>query len=272
MSRIQEAIKASKASREGKSSSRPGMAKSFRDAVKSNAVIKMLLPADIDTAAMAQSRLLPGVDDKKAATAYKMLRTRIQKRMRANNWNSLLVTGAGPNEGKTVTAANLAISISKDVNQSAILVDLDLQRPTLAEYFGLTTGAGLGEYLNGEAEIEDIVYAPEGLERLTLIPNRQRIENSSDLIASPRMHELIAWTREQENTTLTIFDMPPVLVSDDVLAFVEYVDAVLVVVAQGITDRRALEKAMELLGDSELLGVVLNRSSHIVGNTGYSYD
>ncbi|TDI76571.1 MAG: exopolysaccharide biosynthesis protein [Bacteroidetes bacterium] len=271
MSRIQKAIKASKASHDEKSSRPRGMADSFRNAVKSNPIIKMLLPADIDTAAMAHSRILPGIDDKHVTTAYKILRTRIQRRMRANNWNSLLVTGPGPNEGKTITAANLAISIAKDVNQSAILVDLDLQRPSLAEYFGLTIGAGLGEFLRGEAEIEDIVYAPAGLERLAMIPNQQPIENSSDLIASPRMHELIAWTREQDNTTLTIFDMPPMLISDDVLAFVEYVDSVLVVVAQGLTDRRALEKTVELLGDNEILGIVLNRSSHIVGHTDYSY-
>ena len=271
MSRIQKAIAASKESREGKSSQPRSMAKSLRDVVASSAVAKMLRPTNIDTAAMARSRILPGVDDKKAATAYKMLRTRVLKRMRSNNWNSLLVTGAGPNEGKTVTAANLAISVAKDVNQSAILVDLDLQRPSLAEYFGLTVGAGLGEFLNGEAEIKDIVYAPEGLERLTMIPNQRPIENSSDLIGSPRMHELIAWTREQDNTTLTIFDMPPVLASDDVLAFVEYVNSVLLVVSQGITDRRALEKTVELLGENELLGVVLNRSSNIVGNADYSY-
>ena len=111
----------------------------------------------------------------------------------------------------------------------------------------------------------------EGFERLAIIPNRDPIENSSDLIASPRMHELIAWTREQETTSVTIFDMPPVLVSDDVIAFIDYVDATLVVVTQGKTDRRALEKVVDLLGENEILGIVLNRSSHIVGQDHYSY-
>ena len=271
MSRIQKALATSKANRKKELSTPGHVARSLREAVQSSRIFKTLLNAHVDTAAMAENRLLPGVDDRKAATAYKMLRTRVQKRMRVNDWKSILVTGAGPNEGKTITAANLAISIAKDINQSAILVDLDLRRPSLSEYFGMTAGAGLGEFLSGDAEIEDIVYAPEGLERLILIPNQQPIENSSDLISSPRMHELIAWTREQDDTTLTIFDMPPVLATDDVLAFVDYVDSVLMVVSQGITDRRALEKTIELLGDAELLGVVLNRSSHIVGNTDYAY-
>jgi capsular exopolysaccharide synthesis family protein len=271
MSRIQKAITASKTGRKEKVSVRRDMANSFVDAVQSSPPVKMSLPADVDTKAMAHNRILPFVDDKKAESSYKILRTRLLKRMRSNNWRSLLVTGAGPGEGKTVTAANLAISITKDVNQSVLLVDMDLQRPSLAEYFGLTIGAGLAEFLRGEAQIDDIVYAPEGLERLAIIPNRQPIENSSDLIASPRMHELIAWTREHEAANLTIFDMPPVLVSDDVIAFVDYVDATLVVVTQGKTDRRALEKVIELLGDSQLLGVVLNCCTHIVGQTHYSY-
>jgi len=271
MSRIQKAITASKTNRKEDSSMPRSTAKTFRDAIQPIPTVNTRIPADIDVEAMAQHRILPGLQDKKAESTYKMLRTRVLKRMRANHWNSLLVTGAGPGEGKTVTASNLAISIAKDVNQSAILVDMDLQRPSLAEYFGMTINAGLGEFLRGQAEIEDIVYAPEGLERLTIIPNQQPIENSSDLVSSARMHELIAWTRAQDTTTLTIFDMPPVLVSDDVLAFVEYVDATLVVVTQGKTERRSLEKVVELLGDNELLGIVLNRCSNIVGDIDYSY-
>jgi len=273
MSRIQKALAKAKAtaSHDRKLSQPRGIASSLRQAVKNTGIFKALLSTKIDTAAMARYRILPGVDDNKVATAYKMLRTRILQRMRSNNWNSLLVTGPGPNEGKTITAANLAISISKDINQSTILVDLDLPRPSLTEYFGLTVDAGLGEFLKGEANLEDIIYVPDGLERLTMIPNREPIENSSDLIASPRMHELIAWTRDHGDATVTIFDMPPVLATDDVLAFCEYVDTVLLVVSQGMTDRQALAKTVQLLSDYELLGVILNRSSQIVGQTAYSY-
>lgn len=271
MSRIQKALEASRERRKDKFSQPVGIMQPLRDAVKSTTAFKNLLSAGVDTKAMERSRILPGLDDKRAMTAYKMLRTRILQRARSNNWRSMLVTGAGPNEGKTVTAANLAISVAKDVNQSAILIDLDLQRPSLAKYFGLTIDKDLGNFLKGEAEIQDILYAPEGLERLIMIPNQQPIENSSDLISSPRMHELIAWTREQGDSTLTIFDMPPVLATDDVLAFCGYVDSVLLVVSQGITDRRELEETVQLLGDCELAGVVLNRSSHIVGDTAYSY-
>lgn len=235
-------------------------------------LLRRILSVDPSPASMRQYRILPAIEDKQATTAYRMLRTRVQQRMRSNGWSSLLVTGAESNDGKTITASNLAISVAKEVNRSAILVDMDMRRPSLAEYFGLEVTAGLGDYLRGDAAIEQIVYVPEGLERLLMIPNRAPIDDASDLINSPRMQDLVQWTREQSSDGLTIYDMPPVLATDDVLAFSELVDAVLLVVSQGQTERRQLEKALELLANHELLGVVLNRSTNIqVGTYGEYY-
>ena len=232
-------------------------------------VFKRLTTTALRTLDMERNKILPEVDDRNAISAYKMLRTRVLQRMRSNNWRTLIVTGAGAGEGKTLTASNLAVSISKDVNQSVILVDLDLQRPSLASYFGLDVGAGIGDFLTANAELEDIVYMPEGLERLVIVPNREPVPNSSDLLASPRMRDLLKWLQEQNPETITIFDMPPVLACDDVLAFSPYADAVLMVVSEGKTDRTALSSTMEMLNDRELLGVVLNQSRHGLSETYY---
>jgi protein-tyrosine kinase len=195
----------------------------------------------------------------------------VLQRMRSNDWHSLIVTGAGPGEGKTLTACNLAVSISGDVNQAVVLVDLDLQRPSLASYFGLDVRASIGDYLIGNAELEEIVYAPAGMERLAIIPNRDPVPNSSDLLASPRMRTLLAWLREQGPETITIFDMPPILACDDVLAFSPYADAILMVVAEGKTERSSLSRSMEMMGDRNLLGVVLNQSREKDSATSYYY-
>lgn len=209
---------------------------------------------------LERHKIMPALEDKAAITAYKVLRTRVLQRLRSNHWRSLIVTAANAGEGKTLTACNLAMSISRDVNQSVFLVDLDLQRPTMAEYFGLDVKLGIGDYLKGEAEIEDILYAPEGLDRIVIIPNGAPVENSSELIGSPRMKALIQWLREQSDTPLAIFDMPPVLACDDVLAFLPSVDCVLFLVAEGATERSRLARAIEMLGEFNLLGVVLNKS------------
>lgn len=234
---------------------------------------RILHTAQTDREVMEENRFVSEVDDRSAIAAYKILRTRVLQRMRSNNWNSLLVTSTGAGEGKTLTASNLALSISRDVNQSVLLVDLDLQRSKVAEYFGFDNdiGKGIGEYLIGKAELPDIVYSPSGLQRISIIPNRDPVAHSSDLLSSPRMKQLLAWIRQQSDREIVIFDMPPVLVDDDVLAFCPNIDAVLLVVSQGETDRVALEKAMDLLSETDLLGVVLNRCDESSGDSAYGY-
>jgi capsular exopolysaccharide synthesis family protein len=222
---------------------------------------------------MEENRFVSAVDDRAAIAAYKIFRTRVLQRMRSNNWHTLLVTSTGAGEGKTLTASNLALSIARDVNQSVLLVDLDLQRSKVAKCFGIETDIekGIGDYLMGDAEISDIVYDPSGLQRISIIPNRGEVANSSDLLSSPRMKELLAWVRQQSDRTIVIFDMPPVLVDDDVLAFCPEIDAVLLVVAEGKTDRLALEKAESLLAETNMLGVIINRCNEKIGDGGYAY-
>lgn len=212
---------------------------------------------------MKESLIVSAIDDRAAKSAYDLLRTRVLQRMRGNSWRTLLVTSPGPGEGKTLTSSNLAISISRDVNQSVVLVDLDLRRSSIAKYLGIDVDikAGVGDFLNGDAEISDIVYTPGEMPRIALLPNREPLDNASDLLGSPRMKDLVAWLRDQSDRSIVIFDMPPVLACDDVLAFSSEADAILLVAAQGITDRGELEKTVELLAECNVLGVVLNRAN-----------
>lgn len=261
-SSIQRALEAARQENEAarKGSTSRTMVGAARNLVDASGIFKGFANVRLESETMEINKILPAIDDKRAVTAYKMLRTRVLQRMRTNNWHTLIVTGAGPGEGKTITASNLAVSISNDVNQSVILVDLDLQRPSLASYFGLSVEAGIGDFLSGDANIEDVVYAPTDMDRIAIIPNGERIENSSELLASPRMRELLQWLENQTQHSIAIFDMPPVLACDDVLSFLPYVDAILLVAAEQHTKRTELSRAMEMLTDANLLGVVLNRS------------
>jgi capsular exopolysaccharide synthesis family protein len=236
-------------------------------------ISQFLQSTETDREVMEQSRLVSEVEDRSAIAAYKVLRTRVLQRMRSNDWHSLIVTSAGAGEGKSLTASNLALSLSRDVNQSVLLVDLDLQRSRVAQYFGFLGGAkkGISEYLTGAAEISDIVYSPSGIPRISVIPNFEVIEDSSDLLSSPRMRELLQWIKRQSERHIVIFDMPPVLVGDDVLAFSTQVDAILLVVTQGKTDRVSLEKTASLLAEANLLGVVLNKCSETSKDNVYGY-
>jgi capsular exopolysaccharide synthesis family protein len=230
-------------------------------------------PITLDKAALHDNLVLPQLQDPGALRAYKILRTRVLRRLEANQWHSFALTGVTAGEGKTLTAVNLAIALAQDVNTWVALVDLDLQRPRVAEYLGMrsTHGEkGLGDYLQGNATFENIVYSPD-IERLVVVPNFQPMVNSSETLTSPRMGELLQALEAETPRRILIFDMPPVLAADDVLAFAPQIDGLLLVVAEGTTDRSSLRRAKEVLAEMNLLGVVLNRSAERNDAAYYSY-
>ncbi len=227
----------------------------------------------LDNSVLEQNRVLPRITDHAALRAYKILRTRVLRRLEANQWRSIAISGVTAGEGKTLTAINLAIALSQDVNTWVFLVDLDLQRPRVANYLGMSGlggEKGLSDYLLGEASIDSIMYSPN-LERLTVIPNFQPVAQSSELLSSPRMLELMRALENEAPRRVLILDMPPVLASDDVLAFSPQIDSLLLVVGEGATSRDSLRSAKEVLAEMNLLGVVLNRSAERDDSAYYSY-
>lgn len=236
--------------------------------------VRRFQPVSLDRAVLEENNVLSQLTDPAALRAYKILRTRVLRRMEANQWHSFAVSGATPGEGKTLTAINLAMALAQDSNTWVFLVDLDLQRPKVADYLGLSNGngeRGLTDFLLGDATFEQITYSPTMMDRLAFIPNFQTVANASDLLTSPRMDELLHALEAETPRRIVIFDMPPVLASDDVLAFSPQVDGMLLVVGEGTTSRDALRGAKQMLQEMNLLGVVLNRSDTSDEGAYYSY-
>jgi protein-tyrosine kinase len=214
----------------------------------------------LDPEAIGSTPILSQLKDDYARRAYKVLRTRVLKRMDANGWHSLCVTSAAPSEGKSLTAINLAMALAEDAATSVFLVDLDLQRPTIARYLGLQKGPGLSNFLAGEVAVEQVVYDVAGHGRLSVVPNHQPLHESSELLRSAEMAKLVNFLESESPRRIIIYDMPPALVGDDVMAFSDSVDCTLLVVAEGKTNRVALENARGVLNDMNLIGVVLNQA------------
>jgi protein-tyrosine kinase len=217
-------------------------------------------PAAVDAEAMERNRVLLRIQDVAVSRAYKILRTRVLHRMSANNWCTLGVTGTCAGEGKTLTAVNLALALAQDPNAWVYLVDLDLQRPQLGAYLGMSYEYGLTDFLTGHAELEQVIY-DIGIKRLAVVPNASPVETSSEHLLAARMADFVNALEAQSPRRIIIFDMPPLNVSDDVLAFAPRVDSFLLVVSQGLTARRTLANAKEVLSELNVLGVVLNRST-----------
>ena len=223
-----------------------------------------------DEELLVANRIVAAQSEAAERSVYKVLRTRVLQRLRAAQWNVLGVTGAGPGEGKTLTAVNLAYALAQDVNHNVILVDLDLRRPSIHTLLGLEPKFDLSDFLDGSAKLEEILVRPDE-SRLAIMTNQISHRDSSEILSSPEIGWLIRQFRSLGPNTITVFDLPPVLAGDDVIAFAPLIDALLLVVGQGICRRDALVETHELLQDANILGVILNRSREQTLKSGY-YD
>ena len=202
------------------------------------------------------------------ADAYKVLRTHVLQRMRTNGWRTLAVTSPGEGNGKTLTAINLAISLAREVNQTILLVDLDLRRPAIGRYLLDGPTRGLSDYLTEGAELSELLIHP-GIERLVILPGNHSFTQSSEMLSSPRMVQLVQELKTRYADRLTLFDMPPLLAGDDVIAFLPYLDSVMLVIEEGKTTQDELEHAYQLLGEKNIMGTVLNKSDDSSSGVGY---
>lgn len=217
---------------------------------------------------MHQERIIEALDDKLIIDSYKLLRTRVLRAMQQNGWQTLGVTSAGAKVGKSLTSINLAISIAHKTNMTAMVVDCDFRRPSLNERFGFEVQAGLSDYLQGTAEIKDIMVNP-GIERLTLLPTKQTNGQFSEMLVAPKMLRLIEELKSRYKSRVVIFDLPPVLVGDDVVAIAPHLDALMFVVEEGKSQSTDVRRSIQLLEDYNVIGTVLNQSSEKSHDTDY---
>ena len=229
---------------------------------------------DVDQTALRKNLILVGDSARQPAeAAYRMLRTRVMRAMRGRGWSRLGVTATGPGEGKTLTAINLAVSIAAERSQPVVLVDLDFRQPRVSQYLGIGADQflGLSDYLGGaDGSLEDVIVSP-GIEGLYCVMNGARIERSSDLLASPRGKSLLSDMAERLAGALVIFDLPPLLATDDALVVAPMIDGLLFVVADGQAVRSEVASAAKLLAEFNVIGTVLNKSSERVQQGYYSY-
>ena len=219
----------------------------------------------IDLETYRNNRIIAGLNHKGARSAYKMLRTQVLRKMSENNWNSLAITSPGIGEGKTLTAINLAISLAREVNHTVLLVEMDLGRLSIARYFDFQPQSGIEDYLMGKIALSSIMVNPE-IERFVLLPGRLPVEDSSDLMMSPQMVNLVTELKNRYRERIILFDMPPLLYADDALAFAPHVDATLIVIEEGKTQQDDLLRAVNLLKSHHIIGTVLNKTPYIKEN------
>lgn len=228
----------------------------------------------IDSNVLRENRVLvDGGSRQPAEDAYRMLRTRVMRQMRKNGWLRLGVTAAGANEGKTLTAINLAVSIAAERVQPVVLVDLDLRRPRIYRYLGIAEDqfVDFTDYLEGRANSFDELLVSLGDQGLSCILSARPVDRSSDLLASPRGQAFFNDLRQKLPGALVIFDLPPLLLTDDPLVVAPMLDALLLVVAERGCARNDFSSAAKLLAEFNVIGTVLNKSVERGDQSYYAY-
>ena len=189
--------------------------------------------------------------------AYRTLRTNLDFSSLDKLIKTMLVTSAGPGEGKSTVLANLAVTTAQ-AGREVILVDCDLRRPTLHNIFDLKNDVGLTTMVVDDAAMESPPLRDTGVESLQLVSSGPLPPNPSELLGSRRMEEIIAALLERADVVL--FDAPPVVAVTDAAVLATKVDGVLLVVNAGGTKRdyaRVAKARLEKV-NANLLGAVLN--------------
>lgn len=212
---------------------------------------------DVSPAALARSRVANASAPAEVRTAYKLLRTQVLQRLQARGWQTLAVVSPAAGEGKTLTAINLAVAIASTRTHTALLVDLDWHQPSVHRYFDLTPTNDVYDYLRGDAALRDVLVSP-GIPRFSFLPCRDAVPDASEHLGG-----LGAFVKELKcrySNRIVLFDLPPLLATDDAMSFLPLVDGALLVVEEERTRRAEVARSLDVIGEDRLLGSVINKS------------
>jgi protein-tyrosine kinase len=233
-----------------------------------SAVWEMLPECRFDSTAIDR-RLLVAIDRSDPAhLAFDMLRTRIIQALREKNWTSVAITSPSDGCGKTLTAINLAFSLSHQSDCRTLLMDFDFRRPSIGSALALKPRRSLEGVLRSDVDIADAAHRYS--KNLAIAVNDRTIDFAAELLQGANIEKALAAIRKRLNPDIILFDLPPMLANDDVTAFLPSVDSALLVVRSEITTREDADACESGLSRStNVLGIVLNDCRSMPSNMNY---
>jgi capsular exopolysaccharide synthesis family protein len=199
------------------------------------------------------ARLIPFALDSTVVEHYRLLRTKILQQQEAKPFRTLVVTSAGPQEGKTVTVLNLGLSFSTLPSFRVLVIDGDMRRGTLGSWLGMPADRpGLSNLLDGSARLEDVVFKSDQ------VPMHFMLRGNGKVHDMHPSHFANHFQRLSEAFDLVLVDSPPANFLVDVQMLAANADAVLLVARAFSTSRKAFEKAVQELTPFRVVGAILN--------------
>ncbi|MHA6347704.1 CpsD/CapB family tyrosine-protein kinase, partial [Roseivivax sp. CAU 1761] len=220
----------------------------------------------LDEGHLDRNRIITASRHDPAHVAFDLLRTRTLHALAERGWTRIAVTSPTKGCGKTFTAANLGISLARREGLRAVVLDLDMRHPNLHRVFGVPAPGRIGDMLRGGRAPEEHLrcIGPNAIHAGRQIAfgfNEAREPYAAELLQDPRSRAVLDDIQTRLAPDVMLFDLPPALVSDDVLALRPAFDAVLLVIGGGITTETQIREVEHRLGsDVPLLGIVLNKA------------
>jgi Mrp family chromosome partitioning ATPase len=223
-----------------------------------------LLTIPVDPALLERNLVITAARTDPAHAAFDVLRTRLVQALSDNGWNRVGITSPTRDCGKTFTAVNLAVALSRYENCRTVLIDMDLHNPSVAKVLGTTISESLGDYLRGDITTEAYLrkMGQNGLnigENLAVGLNTRVEPYAAELFQRASTAEVLARMDHELRPDVVLFDLPPAMAQDDVIALRPQFDCVLMVVGGGITTAQQVREVIRRIGeDKPIVGVVLN--------------
>jgi exopolysaccharide/PEP-CTERM locus tyrosine autokinase len=203
------------------------------------------------------------------AEYFKVIRTILLNLTSKNKAKTILVTSVLPKEGKTFFCSNLAVSIAQSFDKHVLLIDADLKKPSLQRYFSIKQNKGLTDYFKNKDVHLSLLINKTQIPKLSIIGSGSSCHNSSELVSSESMSNLISELKHRYNDRYVIFDSAPLQMSDT-LSLASKVDTVILVIKAKKTSKKLVKQTIQNIGKSKILGVVLNHCKVDVKNNYYS--
>ena len=188
-----------------------------------------------------------------------------------NSGNLIMVTSALAGEGKTFCAANLAMSIAMELDNTVLLVDADVARPSIPRYLGLEPGRGLLDVLlDDKLDLADVLIRTN-VEKLSILQAGSRHKRATELLASQAMSDLLKEIARRYPDRIVIFDSPPLLLTSEAHVLASQMGQIVLVVAAESTTQQAIKEALRQIEACDIVNLIYNKARAFAGGEYYGY-
>jgi Mrp family chromosome partitioning ATPase len=212
----------------------------------------------VPTETLARNRLVAALPESRERQAYCLLQAAVMQRL-AHGGRVVGVTGPCHGSGKTLTTANLAISLAIDAHRPTIVIDFNLHAPRIHELFDFVPETGVEDCLFNGVPISDALISP-GIDLVAVLAAQGKCENVDQVLRSCYLDTILGAIKASYPDTTILIDLPSVATASDAHAFEALVDGILLVIEDGVTRERDYRRALAYFSERKLIGTVLNRA------------